>query len=69
MGGGIGGGYGEACRWGMTGGGAVIVGANSCFLQLRQKLSPGAAGAPQCGQTVAFRVGSLIGKSRMLGNN
>src|SRR6185369_2517896 len=66
MGGGIAVGYGEAWRWGTTGGGAVIVGANNCLPQLRQKLSPGAAGAPQCGQTVAFRVGSLIRKSRML---
>jgi len=59
---------------GGTGGGAVIVGAgaptvgpgaatvgpNNCFPQLRQKLSPGVAMVPHCGQTVAFNVGSLI---------
>jgi hypothetical protein len=58
------GGSGEACLPGTSGGGAVIVGANNCLPQLRQKLSPGAAGAPHCGQTVAFRVGSLIANPR-----
>jgi len=44
----------------MTGGGAVIVGANNCLPQLRQNPSAGAAGVPHCGQTVVFNVGSLI---------
>ena len=38
----------------------MIVGANICLPQLRQNASPKAAGVPQCGQIVAFRVGSLI---------
>lgn len=37
-----------------------MVGASTCFPQLRQNASPGAAGVPQCGQIVAFNVGSLI---------
>src|SRR5712692_7562539 len=48
------------CSGGTAGGGAVIVGASNCLPQLRQNLSPGAAGVPQCGQIVAFNVGSLI---------
>ncbi|MGZ8843369.1 MAG: hypothetical protein ACXW18_06880 [Pyrinomonadaceae bacterium] len=63
-GGGIVGGKGWACLGGTAGGGAVIVGANNCLPQLRQKPSPGAAGAPHCGQTVAFKVGSLIPNPR-----
>jgi hypothetical protein len=51
---------GGVCTGGITGGGAVMVGANNCLPQLRQKPSPGAAMAPHCGQTVAFNVGSLI---------
>ncbi len=38
----------------------MIVGASTCFPQFRQNASPGAAGVPQCGQIVAFNVGSLI---------
>lgn len=38
----------------------MIVGANNSLPQLRQNPSPGAAGVPQCGQIVAFNVGSLI---------
>ena len=60
------GGRGAACLPGTTGGGAVIVGANICLPQLRQKLSPGAAGAPHWGQTVAFKVGSLMANPRCL---
>src|SRR5258706_15501731 len=45
---------------GTAGGGAAIVGANNCLPQLRQNPSPGAAGVPQCEQTVAFNVGSLM---------
>jgi hypothetical protein len=41
----------------------VIVGANNSLPQLRQKLSPGVAGVPHCGQIVAFKVGSLIGET------
>jgi hypothetical protein len=43
-----------------AGGVAATVGAMICFPQLRQKLSLGISGVPQWGQTVAFRVGSLI---------
>jgi hypothetical protein len=51
---------GGLCTGGITGGGAAIVGASNCFPQLRQKLSPGAAGTPHCEQTMAFNVGSLM---------
>jgi len=47
------------CSGGTAGGGAVMVGANNCLPQLRQNPSLGAAGVPQCGQIVAFNVGSL----------
>ena len=43
-----------------AGGSGALVGATSCVPQLRQKLSPGAAGVPHFGHNVALRVGSLI---------
>src|SRR5262245_60598987 len=60
------GGKGCACIGGTAGAGAVIVGASICLPQLRQNASPGAAAAPHCGQTVAFKVGSLIGSPQRL---
>lgn len=50
----------EACGAACVGGTAATVGANNCAPQLRQKLSPGAAGVPHFGHIVAFKVGSLI---------